>query len=88
MSCPKLVSLLLVGLVAASCSASQEQLRIRAAYDLACPKEQLSVEKVARHRYAVEGCDRRKIYVERCSEAPGSFDPKCMWATEPRPQGR
>ncbi|MCA9593917.1 MAG: hypothetical protein KC776_11420 [Myxococcales bacterium] len=59
---------------AASAPATAGQLRSRAAFELACPPEALTLVRIDETTGGVFGCGRRVVYVERCEGRA------CSWA--------
>jgi hypothetical protein len=67
--------------VVASCAApapaTLQQLRVRAAFDLACAPNMLQIYELDRRSRGVWGCGRRLAYVERCDSTHGELI--CSW---------
>ena len=57
----------------------REKLLHRAAYDLQCPREALSVTKIDDQTRAVEGCGHQATYVEMCDAPPDIVLRSCTW---------
>lgn len=73
--------LLVLGLfTGCATAATQEQLRRRAAFDLACDEAQLEVVELDPRTRGVQGCGRRATYVEQCKPcANGYLGCECTW---------
>jgi hypothetical protein len=78
----RLLSLLAVGGVLASCGGVQGKLRTQASYDLNCPRGELRIKKVADHTMSVEGCGVGRTYMEQCLGAKGTPEYKCEWVMD------
>ncbi len=61
------------------CGATLEQLQARAAFDLGCPKEQLSVVELDGQTRGVTGCGKKATYVESCRSAMNGAPVDCTW---------
>jgi hypothetical protein len=75
-----IVGLALLG-VAGGCTsaagATLQQLQLRAAYDLACPPQLLTLSHIDPRTKMVAGCGSQEIYVEICDEIRGKQT--CTW---------
>jgi hypothetical protein len=67
----------------ASCATTypspRERLMNRAAYDLECPAEALTVTRLDEETRAVEGCGHRATYVLICDGPVGNLGRRCTW---------
>ena len=63
------------GVLLAGCGATEEQLRARAAFDLSCGQDQLTIVQIDDRTSGVRGCGQRATYVEQCARP--SED--CTW---------
>jgi hypothetical protein len=74
----RLAPLVLLGVCA--CGATEEQLRARAAFDLSCPKDQLSLVQLDDRTQGVTGCGQKATYVESCGMRDGyGGKHDCTW---------
>ena len=62
-----------------ACGASAEQLQTRAAFDLNCPAQQISVIELDGRTRGVTGCGQRATYVESCDRVDGYGKHGCTW---------
>lgn len=60
-------------------SASEDQLRARAAYDLECNQNNLRVIEIDERTRGVRGCGQKVTYVESCDGARDSLMTNCTW---------
>jgi hypothetical protein len=63
---------------------SVKQLRLdplltRAAYEMHCPKEQLTTQQLAPDTAGVNGCGAQGTYVWSCHHSPDFFSSTCTW---------
>jgi hypothetical protein len=73
------VGTLLGSLACATGPTSRDRLLKRAAFDLNCTKDELSVTKLDDRTRGVRGCGQKATYVESCDAPPSSFGRKCTW---------
>jgi hypothetical protein len=70
----------LAGVVASggcgSAAAQKEKLLKRAAFDLKCTKDELSVTKIDERTRGVRGCGRQATYLRSCTDPYGA---NCTW---------
>jgi len=67
-------------LLVSGCGATPDQLRARAAFDLSCPKDQLSLVKLDDRTQGVTGCGQKATYVENCGSHDGyGGKHDCTW---------
>jgi len=66
-----------VGAGCASEQKIQEQVLRRAAFDLNCDKEQMTIVRIDGRTHGVRGCGKRATYVKECHSFPGGAS--CMW---------
>lgn len=70
-------TVLIVGLVGCA-SATEQQLRDRAAFDFDCPESELELHEIDDRTMGVRGCGHRATYVEMCRYGEyGPYD--CTW---------
>ena len=77
-------ALLVVGTVVGSLACatgptSRDRLLKRAAFDLNCTKDELSVTKLDARTRGVRGCGHKATYVESCDAPPTAFVRNCTW---------
>ena len=84
-------SLLLAALVVVSCtpvqqpsSATKDQLRTRASFDLGCPEAQLKITTIDDRTKGVSGCGRRAAYIEQCNHDRFGDAEECTWVANTR----
>jgi hypothetical protein len=73
--------LVLVAIAGASCATGptrRDRLYKRAAFDLRCTKDEMSVSRLDDRTFGVSGCGWRATYIEEC-ERPQSIAPQCTW---------
>ena len=64
----------------ASCGASAQQLRSRAAFDLKCPEGQIEIVPIDGRTKGVRGCGKQATYVESCKGGGANSPPyDCVW---------
>ena len=56
-----------------------EPLLTRAAYEMHCPKEQLTTRQLAPDTDCVNGCGAQGTYVWSCHHAPEFYSSTCTW---------
>jgi hypothetical protein len=62
--------------ILAGCTATESQLRSRAAFDLQCDAKSIQIVKIDARTRGVRGCGQQATYVESCSGPNGS---NCTW---------
>jgi hypothetical protein len=72
--------------LAAGCSGYRDALLRRAAFDLNCPEENLTLHDLGEAR-GIAGCGRRATYVQRCEPPYGHFEHQyvsgpCSWVMD------
>jgi hypothetical protein len=76
-SCVQLLAVLVAAFgILAGCTATESQLRSRAAFDLQCDAKSLQIVKIDSRTRGVRGCGQQATYVESCSGPNGS---NCTW---------
>lgn len=78
-----------VGFLGLGCaSASEDQLRARAAYDLECNKDSLRIIELDDRTRGVQGCGQKVTYVENCDGVRSNLLTECTWIlnTDSRPK--
>jgi hypothetical protein len=78
-------TLVVLGLSASACSASQESLRARAAYDLSCPASSISTAQFDQTTPGASGCGRHATYIEFCGLLRCTWFPESVVTSLPRP---
>ena len=81
-------------LLLTGCSATLEQLKDRATFDLQCSENQLRLTRIDDRTYGVAGCGKRATYVDTCDQLQTRAD--CTWVLNadltrdsgPRPYAR
>ncbi|MBW2536999.1 MAG: hypothetical protein JRI55_36270 [Deltaproteobacteria bacterium] len=63
--------------------ASLDHLRVRAAFDLACPQQMVSLHYIDPRTRGVVGCGRRLAYLESCDDA--GAEAVCTWQRDGQP---
>ncbi|HEY7371041.1 MAG TPA: hypothetical protein VIF57_02610 [Polyangia bacterium] len=58
---------------------SRDKLLKRAAFDLHCTKDELSVSKIDDRTRGVRGCGRQATYVQSCDGHYGAASFNCTW---------
>jgi hypothetical protein len=77
---PMMRSWLAASLLTIGCaSATEEQLRARAAYDLDCNQNSLRVVEIDERTRGVRGCGQKATYVESCDGPRDSVTTDCTW---------
>lgn len=61
----------------AGCGGSDENLRVRAAFDLECPAHTVKLVEIDERTMGVSGCGQRATYVEQCEVRP--YHRACTW---------
>jgi len=59
--------------------ATEDQLKVRSAFDLNCPQEQITLTQIDVRTRGVSGCGQRATYVESCDAPRGSAGATCTW---------
>lgn len=70
---------LLVGVLLASCTRTEDGLRAQGAADANCDEKKMSLESTGRDQYAVRGCGWDLRYRRRCKIAGSYGARKCSW---------
>jgi hypothetical protein len=81
------LSALLVGLAVSGCATTEKRgdlLRKRAAFDLHCTRDELSVTRLDERTRGVTGCGRQATYLYTCERPNNAFDPGCSWVMNNR----
>jgi hypothetical protein len=66
--------------IVCACGATEEQLRARAAFDMSCPNEQLTLVQIDDRTQGVTGCGQKATYVESCGMRDGyGGKHDCTW---------
>jgi hypothetical protein len=58
---------------------SRDKLLRRAAFDLNCTKDEMSVTKLDERTRGVRGCGRQATYVQSCDAPPTAIVRNCTW---------
>jgi hypothetical protein len=67
-------------LIGAGCAgATGDQLTSRAAFDLNCPRDQISVIEIDDQTRGVRGCGQQNTYVESCNGVKSGIGTQCTW---------
>lgn len=73
-------SWLAVALLTLGCaSASEDQLRARAAYDMECKQDRLYIIELDDRTRGVQGCGQKATYVESCDGVRSNLLTECTW---------
>jgi hypothetical protein len=82
----KATVLVVLPLLELSCAATGDstlsQLRARAAFDMDCPKSQITTVTIDDRTRGVRGCGQRATYVQQCEPITWNgttIDEKCTW---------
>jgi hypothetical protein len=73
---------LIAGAGCATGPTPRDRLLKRAAFDLHCTKDEMSVTKLDEKTRGVRGCGRQATYVEMCDAAPTSMLRTCSWVMD------
>ena len=73
------VGTILGGVACATGPTSRDRLLKRAAFDLNCTKDELSITKLDDRTRGVRGCGHKATYIETCDGPPTSFVRNCTW---------
>jgi hypothetical protein len=75
--------LVALALGATACAgASLDQLRARAAHDLRCDPQALSLQPIGQTMQSVNGCGQQLTYLERCDGPKDDPSTRCTWALD------
>jgi hypothetical protein len=70
---------LFVLVMLSACGATDDQLRARAAFDLDCPGDHLTLVQIDDRTQGVKGCGQKATYVESCGAHSGYGKTDCTW---------
>ena len=78
--------LVVFGSVLCGCGATEDQLRARAAFDLSCGQDQLTIVEIDNRTSGVRGCGQHATYVEQCAQGNAN----CTWVlnSDSKPSGK
>jgi len=74
-----LLGVAVLGLSSCFATATNEQLRARAACDMHCDGKALQVVELDRRTRGVSGCSQQLTYVESCDGNRNDFNTECTW---------
>ena len=74
-----LVAVVLGGGGCATGPTPRDKLLKRAAFDLNCTQDELSVTKLDGRTRGVRGCGHQATYIESCDGPPGNLMRRCTW---------
>ena len=69
-------NIVVLGLVGCG-AASPEQLKTRAAYEMSCPEDDLTLTELGDDTTGVTGCGKKQVYVQDC-QGQGAMR-ECKW---------
>jgi hypothetical protein len=72
------IVLVVLAAMTTACGATDDQLRARAAFDLNCAKDQVTLVPIDDRTQGVTGCGQRATYVEACQRTPFNGQ-SCTW---------